>query len=73
MRHVVLGLLLALTISVGIIDATAETGPVPESQVTLGPGYEPSGLRLAMGPHYEPGGLRLAMGPSFEPSGLRAA
>jgi hypothetical protein len=60
MRHVFLGLALALTITVGIVGSTAETGPLPESQVRIRPGYESEGLRLAIGPAYEPNGLRAA-------------
>ena len=73
MRHVILGLLLALTLTIGIVSSTVETELAAESQVAMGPQFEPHGLRLAMGPLCEPNGLRLAMGPIFEPNGLRAA
>ena len=60
MRYVILGLVLALTLTLGIVGSTSEPVHGPGGQEAMGLIYEPEGLRLAMGPHCEPNGFRAA-------------
>jgi len=50
MRYVIWGLVLALTLTIGIVGGTVDTGP----------SFEPNGHQLAIGPHFEPQGFSAA-------------